>query len=123
MNSISNTDGCFLENPGGFDTKLFQMSPREAMLVDPTHRLLLMVSLEALEKAGYSYSISDSNTPISPINNRTAVYFGQNSDAWREVNARQGIDMYTAPGLLRAFSPGRVNHHFGFDGGSYRWVY
>ena len=90
------------------------------MLVDPTHRLLLMVSLEALERAGYSYSVSDSNTPTSPINNRTAVYFGQNSDVWREVNAQQGIDVYTAPGLLRAFSPGRVNRHFGFDGGSYR---
>jgi acyl transferase domain-containing protein len=109
------TDGCFLDNPGAFDTRLFNMSPREAMRVDPTHRLLLMASLEALEKAGHNH---DAN--LSAQSKRTAVYFGQIADVWREVNAEKGIDVFTAPGILRSFSPGRVNHHFGFEGGSYR---
>ncbi|KAI0550975.1 hypothetical protein F4679DRAFT_594292 [Xylaria curta] len=113
-NSMMNTDGCFLSDPGGFDARLFNISPREAMQIDPTHRLLLMTSLEALEKAGYN-----SDTGLSSRNKRTAVYFGQNADVWREYAAEQGVDVYTAPGILRAFSPGRVSHHFGFEGGSY----
>ncbi|KAI0399448.1 hypothetical protein F4802DRAFT_602975 [Xylaria palmicola] len=110
-NMIMNTDGCFLAAPGAFDARVFKMSPREAMQVDPTHRLLLMTSLEALEKAGYAGP--------SSRNGREAVYFGQNADAWREVSVEQGVDVFTAPGLLRAFAPGRVSHHFGFEGGSY----
>ncbi|KAI0189498.1 hypothetical protein EV127DRAFT_495926, partial [Xylaria flabelliformis] len=113
-NSMMNIDGCFLSDPGAFDARLFNISPREAMQVDPTHRLLLMISLEALEKAGYN-----SEAGLSSRNKRTAVYFGQNADAWRDSAAEQGVDVYTAPGILRAFSPGRVSHHFGFEGGSY----
>ncbi|KAI1305118.1 hypothetical protein F5Y03DRAFT_406655 [Xylaria venustula] len=113
-NTIMNTDGCFLSSPGDFDARLFNMSPREAMHVDPTHRLLLMTSLEALEKAG-----CNPEAGLSSRNRQTAVYFGQNADVWREINAERGVDVYTAPGILRAFSPGRVSHHFGFKGGSY----
>lgn len=112
---MMNMDGCFLSDPGAFDARLFNMSPREALQVDPTHRLLLMTSLEALEKAGYNPGAG-----LLPRARRTAVYFGQNADFWREVDAEQGIDVFTAPGVLRAFSPGRVSHHFGFEGGSYR---
>lgn len=85
------------------------------MQLDPTHRLLLMTSLEALEKAGYN-----PDAGLSSRNRRAAVYFGQNADFWREVNAEQGIDIFTAPGILRAFSPARVSRHFGFQGGSHR---
>ncbi|KAJ2992634.1 hypothetical protein NUW58_g2097 [Xylaria curta] len=113
-NTMMNTDGCFLSDPGAFDTRLFNMSPREAMQVDPTHRLLLMTSLEALEKAGYNPDNGQSS-----LNRRTAVYFGQNADVWRDFSAEQGVDVFTAPGILRAFSPGRVSYHFGFQGGSY----
>ncbi|KAI0506403.1 hypothetical protein F5B22DRAFT_660324 [Xylaria bambusicola] len=113
-NTMMNTDGCFLSDPGDFDARLFNMSPREAMHVDPTHRLLLMASLEALERAGYNPGANHSSR-----NEKTAVYFGQNADVWREVNAEQGIDIFTAPGILRVFSPGRVSHYFGFHAGSY----
>ncbi|KAI0099687.1 hypothetical protein GGR51DRAFT_564728 [Nemania sp. FL0031] len=113
-NTMMNIDGCFLSDPGAFDAKMFSISPREAMQIDPTHRLLLMTSFEALERAGYN---PDADPPSQ--RNRTAVYFGQNSDFWRDVNAEHGIDVFTAPGILRAFSAGRVSHHFGFQGGSY----
>ncbi|KAI0006739.1 ketoacyl-synt-domain-containing protein, partial [Xylariaceae sp. FL0662B] len=113
-NSLVTSDGCFISDPGAFDPRLFNMSPREAIQVDPVHRLLMMVSLEALEKAGYS-----PEGAISAESKRTAVYFGQNADVWREINMQEGIDVFTAPGLLRAFSPGRVSYHFGFEGGSY----
>lgn len=113
-NCMVTTDGCFIEDPGSFDAKLFKMSPREVMHMDPVHRLLLMVTHEALEKAGHN----PENT-LGEVARRTSVWFGQNADVWREIDAQQGVDVYTAPGLLRAFSPGRVNYHFGFEGGSY----
>ncbi|KAI0475543.1 ketoacyl-synt-domain-containing protein [Xylariaceae sp. FL0804] len=113
-NSLITTDGCFMSDPGVFDSRLFNMSPREVMHMDPVHRLLMMNSLEALERAGYN---PEGN--LSSEGKRVAVYFGQNADVWREINAQQGVDVFTAPGLLRAFSPGRVNYHFGFEGGSY----
>ncbi|KAI1123121.1 hypothetical protein F5Y10DRAFT_286418 [Nemania abortiva] len=113
-NTMMNTDGCFLSDPGDFDPRLFKISPKEALQIDPTHRLLLMASLEALERAGYN---PDASLPSQA--KRTAVYFGQNADVWREINAEQGVSVFTAPGILRAFSPGRVSHHFGFQGGTY----
>ncbi|KAF2679047.1 conidial yellow pigment biosynthesis polyketide synthase [Lentithecium fluviatile CBS 122367] len=51
--------GCFMKNPGYFDSKFFHISPREALLMDPTHRLFLMNAYEALEMAGYSNVLSD----------------------------------------------------------------
>ncbi|KAI0533847.1 hypothetical protein GGR58DRAFT_521044 [Xylaria digitata] len=103
-NTMMNTDGCFLSSPGDFDARLLNMSPREAMQADPTHKSLLMTSLEALEKAGY---------------NREARLSSRNRQTAREVDVEQGVDIFTAPGILRTFSPGRVSHYFGFRGGSY----
>lgn len=40
-NATTAVHGAWLENPGLFDNRLFNMSPREASQTDPTHRLLL----------------------------------------------------------------------------------
>jgi acyl transferase domain-containing protein/thioesterase domain-containing protein len=42
-----------VENPSGFDARLFRYSPKEAELIDPQQRILLECSWEALEHAGY----------------------------------------------------------------------
>jgi hypothetical protein len=34
--------GCFMNKPGNFDSRFFHISPREALLMDPGHRLFLM---------------------------------------------------------------------------------
>ncbi|MGA8809493.1 MAG: polyketide synthase, partial [Thermoanaerobaculia bacterium] len=41
-----------LDDIESFDTELFQISPREAALTDPQHRLFLECAWEALENAG-----------------------------------------------------------------------
>lgn len=46
--------GCFLKEPGHFDARFFQITPREALLMDPGSRLFRMATYEALEMAGYS---------------------------------------------------------------------
>ena len=106
--------GVFIDRPGFFDTRLFNMSPREAAQTDPQQRLLLLTTFEALEMAGYT----PNGTP-STCTRRIGSFIGQTSDDWREVNASQNIDTYFITGGIRAFGPGRLNYHFGWEGPSY----
>ena len=69
--------GCFMENPGHFDSRFFHISPREALLMDPTHRQFLMSTYEALESAGYLDLRTRKTDP-----NRIAAFFGQCTDEW-----------------------------------------
>ena len=106
--------GVFIDRPGYFDTRLFNMSPREAAQTDPQHRLLLLTTYEALEMAGYA----PGRTP-STAARRIGSFVGQTSDDYRDVNASQDVDTYFITGGIRAFGPGRLNYHFGWEGPSY----
>ncbi|RCI12041.1 hypothetical protein L249_0133, partial [Ophiocordyceps polyrhachis-furcata BCC 54312] len=106
--------GCWLEEPGLFDARFFNISPREALQIDPAQRLALLTAYEALEQAG----IVPDTTP-STRRDRAGVFYGITSDDWRETNAAQNIDTYHIPGGNRAFLPGRVNYFFKFSGPSY----
>ncbi|KAJ5806695.1 hypothetical protein N7474_010287 [Penicillium riverlandense] len=113
-NAILNRTGAFLDRPGYFDNRLFNMSPREALQTDPLHRLLLTVSYEALENAGYS-----PDGTLATSSERIGTFYGQASDDWRDILFTQGIDIYYTSGACRAFAPGRVNYHFKWGGPSY----
>lgn len=106
--------GCFIEEPGLFDPRFFNMSPREAYQTDPMGRLALVTAYEALEMSGFV----PNRTPSSMLN-RIGTFYGQTSDDWRQVNAAQTIDTYYIPGTIRAFATGRINYHFKFSGPSY----
>lgn len=106
--------GCFIEEPGLFDPRFFNMSPREAIQTDPMHRLALVTAYEALEQSGFVL-----NSTASTQQDRVGTFYGQTSDDWREVNAAQEISTYFIPGGVRAFAPGRINYYFGFRGPSY----
>lgn len=97
-----------------FDTRLFNVSPREAIQMDPVQRLLLMTTHEALENSGFS-----PNSSLSTTSSRIAVYVGQCTEQWRDIAAVHGVDIFAVQGLLRAFAPGRLNYHFKFEGPSY----
>nr|WP_280443798.1 polyketide synthase [Nocardia brasiliensis] len=45
--------GGLLQNPEWFDAGYFGYTPREALLIDPQHRVLLECAVEAIEGAGY----------------------------------------------------------------------
>ncbi|KAB8207674.1 hypothetical protein BDV34DRAFT_234095 [Aspergillus parasiticus] len=105
--------GCWIREPGSFDARFFQMSPREACQTDPAQRLALLTAYEAMEMAGF---VPD-RTPSSQ-RDRVGVYYGMTSDDWREVNSSQDIDTYFIPGGIRAFVPGRINYFFKFSGPS-----
>ena len=106
--------GNFIENPGLFDARFFNMSPREAAQTDPMQRLMLVTAYEAMEMGG----IVPGTTPSTKLD-RIGTFYGQTSDDWREINAAQDIDTYFISGGVRAFGPGRINYFFKFSGPSF----
>ncbi|KAI3397077.1 hypothetical protein diail_11219, partial [Diaporthe ilicicola] len=107
--------GCFIRNPGHFDAKFFHISPREALLMDPNHRLFLMNAYEALETAGYSAGQTKRTDP-----DKMAVFFGQSADDWHKVSHHAlGCDAYTMQCIQRAFGPGRLAFQMKWEGPTY----
>ncbi|KFZ18301.1 hypothetical protein V501_01293 [Pseudogymnoascus sp. VKM F-4519 (FW-2642)] len=114
MNTSHTSYGAWIENPGLFDPRFFNMSPREAHQTDPMQRMAITTAYEALEMSGYV-----SNRTRSTKLDRVGTFYGQTSDDWREINAAQEVDTYFITGGVRAFGPGRINYHFGFSGPSF----
>ena len=113
-NTSATPFGCWLLNPGLFDIKFFNMSPREAPQIDPASRISLMTTYEAMERAG----MVPGATP-STMHDRVGVFYGVSSNDWMEANSSQNIDTYFIAGGCRAFIPGRINYFFKFSGGSF----
>lgn len=89
MNKTMTQYGCFIDEPGLFDASFFNMSPREAMAVDPQMRLTLVTAYEALEQAGFV-----ANRTLSSKSQRIGTYYGQAADDYREVNQGQEVGTY-----------------------------
>ncbi|XPT01936.1 Non-reducing polyketide synthase PKS8-1 [Ascochyta lentis] len=114
LNKTMTQYGCFIDEPGMFDAPFFNMSPREAQVVDPQMRLSLVTAYEALERSGYV-----GNRTASTQLQRIGTFYGQAADDYREVNQGQEVNTYYIPGGCRAFGPGRINYFFKFGGPSY----
>ncbi|PSN64200.1 ketoacyl-synt-domain-containing protein [Corynespora cassiicola Philippines] len=106
--------GCFIKQPGLFDARFFNVSPREAVQMDPGHRLFLMAAYEAVEMAGYSRGRF-----AAPEDGRIATFFGQSGDDWRDVVHSSGGDAFSLGGVQRSFGPGRVNFSMQWSGPAY----
>jgi 3-oxoacyl-(acyl-carrier-protein) synthase len=106
--------GCWIDDPGMFDARFFNISPREAPQVDPAQRIALMTVYEAVERSG----IVPDATP-STRRDRVGVFYGVTANDWVESNSSQNIDTYLIPGGNRAFIPGRINYFYKFSGPSY----
>jgi monodictyphenone polyketide synthase len=114
VNTSHTLYGCFIEEPGLFDTPFFKMSPREAEQTDPMQPLALVTAYEALERAGYV-----ANRTAATDLHRIGTFYGQAGDDYREVNTAQETSTYFIPSGCRAFGPGRINYFFKFSGPSY----
>ncbi|HKU36871.1 MAG TPA: beta-ketoacyl synthase N-terminal-like domain-containing protein, partial [Polyangiales bacterium] len=104
--------GGFLDDPSGFDTDYFGLSPREAGRMDPQHRLALEVSAEALDDAFLSQEELASHV--------TGVYMGAWSSDWEchEYADRKYTDVYTVTGSSRCLISGRISFAFDLRGPS-----
>jgi iterative type I PKS product template protein len=113
-NSTAAKEGAWLRDPGLFDNRFFNISPREAMQLDPVARLALTTTHEALEMAGYYPGVTPSTNP-----DRVATFFGITGMDWTENLHQQGLDIYAVSSIAKAFITGRLNYTYKFGRGCY----
>ncbi|BAY84415.1 putative beta-ketoacyl synthase [Calothrix parasitica NIES-267] len=81
--------GAVLEDVEMFDARFFDLSPREAEIMDPQHRIFLECASEALENAGYNPEI---------YKGWIGVYAGGNSSTYLH-NLTSKVDLVKSLGL------------------------
>jgi acyl transferase domain-containing protein/acyl carrier protein len=103
-------EGGFLADAAEFDAELFGVSPREALAMDPQHRLLLEVSWEAVERAGID--------PSSLRGSATGVFAGLMYHDYADLVRRavDGVEGYLATGGAGSLASGRVAYALGLEG-------
>ena len=105
-------EGGFLEDVDRFDAQFFGVSPREAIKMDPQHRLLLETAWHALENAH--------QPPDRLKGTKTGVFVGiSGNDYIRTIGASMDwgeVDAYFAPGNALSIAAGRLSYMFGFEG-------
>ncbi|MET9803410.1 SDR family NAD(P)-dependent oxidoreductase [Streptomyces sp. NPDC006368] len=105
--------GGFLSDVTGFDTGYFQrISPREAARMDPQHRLLLEMAVDALDDAGIDQAATAGSD--------TAVFVGMSSHDYADLQA-SGADApnaYTMAGLAATNAANRISHLLDWHGPS-----
>ncbi len=111
---IKNSKGGFLKNIADFDTSFFGYYPAEANRIDPQQRILLEVTLEALEDAGIRLE-DFSNT-------KTAVYTGMFMNDYWDIQTsslqRDQTSPHVAMGSSRTSAANRLSYFFNLKGPS-----
>ncbi|URZ00198.1 beta-ketoacyl synthase N-terminal-like domain-containing protein [Clostridium felsineum] len=105
----------YMKSIDEFDWKFFNISPKEANIMDPHQRLFLQEAWKAIEDAGYS------KEEISGT--RTGVYLGYTSDAafsyWRIVNeVDEELFKLAAGPNLASVIPSRISYLLDLKGPS-----
>ncbi|MEU7649172.1 SDR family NAD(P)-dependent oxidoreductase [Streptomyces huasconensis] len=104
--------GGFLDDIAGFDAGYFGISPKEAAQMDPHHRLLLELAVEALDDAAIA--------PSRLAGSDTAVYIGISDATYgaRNMMSLEKINPYTVVGAASAIAANRLSHAFDLRGPS-----
>lgn len=105
--------GGFLEHVDRFDAAFFNISPKEAVYVDPHQRLMLEAAWQALEHAGID--------PTGLRHSDTGVYAGVTTLDYIFESAELAsadVDGYLAPGLSHSAVSGRLSYFLGLRGPS-----
>jgi malonyl CoA-acyl carrier protein transacylase len=104
--------GGFVGAVDQFDAQFFDISPREAINIDPQQRMLLEVAWEALEGAGIA--------PTRLANSRTGVFVGVSLDDYARIQVWRGdttaLNAYTGTGSTLSCVAGRLSYALGFQG-------
>jgi len=114
-NKIYTRKGGFLDEAvHRFDAAFFNISPREAVHVDPQQRLLMEVAWESMEDAGV--------VPESLAGSETGVYIGGFTldsmlDQLSPLN-RENISMHSGTAALMTLLSNRLSYFFDFRGPS-----
>ncbi|MGA8478696.1 MAG: acyltransferase domain-containing protein [Chthoniobacterales bacterium] len=101
-----------LERIDQFDPGFFEISPREAIQMDPQQRLALELTWEALENAGVN--------PDALRGSRTGLFVGVVWHDYETVVRKAGMEITTHSGTGQAFSivANRISYALGLQGPS-----
>ncbi|MFY0524636.1 SDR family NAD(P)-dependent oxidoreductase [Archangium gephyra] len=95
--------GSFIDGVEHFDAAFFRITPREAALMDPQHRLFLQTAWHTLEDAGYR--------PTSLAGSRTGVFVGIGTTDYHDLLRDFGLpaDAHSATGRAHSVLPNRLS--------------
>ncbi|AJQ95776.1 SDR family NAD(P)-dependent oxidoreductase [Gynuella sunshinyii] len=95
-----------------FDPEFFKITGREAILMDPQHRLLMELSWQAIEHAGYH--------PKNLSHSRTGVFIGitLHDHLQRLYQSGQPPVSHLATGNVHCLAANRISYLFNFNGPS-----
>lgn len=104
--------GGFLDEISCFDAQFYRISPEEAEMMDPQQRILLELSWEAIEDAGYKAS--------DFFGSQTAVFVGASGSDYNLLLKQQmnEIEAHVGTGSAMAILPNRISYFFDFSGPS-----
>ncbi|MDC8992814.1 sulfolipid-1 biosynthesis phthioceranic/hydroxyphthioceranic acid synthase [Mycobacterium marinum] len=96
--------GAFLDNVGDFDPEFFGITEKEAIAIDPQHRMLLETAWEAMEHGGL--------TPEQMAESLTGVFVGLNHGDYQfvHVDANTFDGPYGNTGTNSCFASGRISY-------------
>ncbi|WP_051908584.1 GNAT family N-acetyltransferase [Candidatus Odyssella acanthamoebae] len=108
------SEGGYLTDIDKFDPAFFNISPREAELMDPQQRILLEVTWEALEQAGINAKHLHGT--------KTGVYIGIFSHDYEKLinkaQSAENLDVYYGTGNSASVAAGRLSYVLGLRGPS-----
>ncbi|CAI4212777.1 unnamed protein product [Parascedosporium putredinis] len=114
LGAFNPVGGCFLtEDVGLFDAPFFNITEREAISMDPQHRLILECTFEALENAGIPKH--------KLVGKNVGVYAGGSFTDY-ELNNLRDLDtapMYQSTGNAPSLMSNRISYFFDFRGPSH----
>ncbi len=112
VNTISCSKAGLLVGIENFDYSFFGITPREAIYIDPQQRILLEVSWEAIENAGYS---ADKLRGCMG-----GVFIGPGPNEYIRVCSQsiEDIDPLMGTGNHNSVTAGRLSYHLGWHGPS-----
>ncbi len=104
--------GGFIKDIDKFDPAFFNISPREAELMDPQQRLFLQCVWHAIEHAGYN--------PMSLRGTQTGLFVGVEGQDYHDLITKNRIktEAYTATGVVPSMAANRISFLLGFHGPS-----
>jgi polyketide synthase PksL len=103
--------GGFIDNVDQFDASFFNISPREAELIDPQQRLFLQTVWKTIEDAGY--------TPSTLSELKTGLFVGVfNHDYAELLQENEVMDAYLTTGTMHSMIANRISYLLNLRGPS-----
>jgi acyl transferase domain-containing protein len=102
--------GNFIDGADEFDWAFFRSNAKEAASMDPQQRILLELTFQALDSAGYL------RRHVRENGDRVGCFIGASFIEYTDNTGAHAPTAYTATGTIRAFLCGRLSYHYGWTG-------